>query len=229
MPANSFAWTPKRVELLLEMRANGMTATQIALEFADGVTRNMICGKLARLSKGGSDTARGIADPGRVNQRRTDVWTEEHVSTLREMYANGALPFQVGAVIGRTSNAVQFKARQLGIKRVINGENLSAQYLAAAKARSKKSDAPPIPVSKITGASLKPVDSGKTLVDLADNECHFPGGDPIKEFENFRYCGAPVCGDGESYCAHHRRLVYIPYGEYRKVSARIEKLLLSTR
>jgi len=44
-----------------------------------------------------------------------------------------------------------------------------------------------------------------TIVDLTDERCHWPIGDP-SDIETFRYCGADA--DGRRYCPRHHRLAH---------------------
>ena len=43
------SWTDERVELLKKLWMEGLSASQIAAELSDGVTRNAVIGKVHRL------------------------------------------------------------------------------------------------------------------------------------------------------------------------------------
>lgn len=45
----NFDWSPDQVEKLKALHAEGLSAGQIAYQFGGKMTRNMICGKIARL------------------------------------------------------------------------------------------------------------------------------------------------------------------------------------
>jgi len=47
------SWTDERVELLRKLWMDGLSASQIAAELANGITRNAVIGKVHRLGLSG--------------------------------------------------------------------------------------------------------------------------------------------------------------------------------
>ena len=61
-------WTDEKVELLRQLWLDGKSASQIAAELGDGVTRNAVIGKVHRLGLSGRVKASAPATP-RIRQR----------------------------------------------------------------------------------------------------------------------------------------------------------------
>jgi GcrA cell cycle regulator len=55
-PLDKISWTDERVDLLKRLWADGLTASQIAARFGQGVTRNAVIGKVHRLGLSGRVT-----------------------------------------------------------------------------------------------------------------------------------------------------------------------------
>ena len=65
----------------------------------------------------------------------------------------------------------------------------------------------------LIGDRLKPLPEKPAphpLTALKANGCRWPEGEP--GMADFRYCGLPVRSPGESWCATHRRRVYVRPG-----------------
>ena len=107
-----------------------------------------------------------------------------------------------------TRSAVAGKLLRLGLKRgrVDRPHKVTAAPLAVVVARASRT----LPAMS-TSPELPPP-SPETMVPiwlLGDNMCRWPIGDPVEDFEGFRYCGAAVEGR-ESHCAFHRHIGEIP-------------------
>lgn len=61
------SWTDERVELLRKLWLEGLSASQIAAELANGITRNAVIGKVHRL--GLSGRAKSVQSPGAPRAR----------------------------------------------------------------------------------------------------------------------------------------------------------------
>jgi GcrA cell cycle regulator len=106
-------------------------------------------------------------------------WTEERVSALQQLWAQGLSASQIAERLGSvTRNAVIGKAHRLG--------------LAARPSPIRVERAPAAP--RPAAANYK----GPT--------CQWPIGDPASQ--DFKFCGAPI-EPGRPYCAHHCENAYI--------------------
>ena len=54
------SWTDERVELLRKLWLEGLSASQIASELSNGITRNAVIGKVHRLGLSGRASARAL-------------------------------------------------------------------------------------------------------------------------------------------------------------------------
>ena len=59
----AITWTDERVELLKKLWSDGLSASQIAAELGDGVTRNAVIGKVHRLGLSGRGKAKAASAP----------------------------------------------------------------------------------------------------------------------------------------------------------------------
>jgi GcrA cell cycle regulator len=141
-----------------------------------------------------------------------ETWTAERIEQLRHCVVSGLTCSQIAAEIGVTRNAVIGKIHRLG---------LSPARPAGAPARS----CPPrarhprmapasrllrligAPASGEAAAEPAAIDSAQrcSLLEIAQNKCHWPIGDP--HAADFAFCGNEAVA-GFSYCAGHARMAY---------------------
>ena len=142
-----------------------------------------------------------------------ETWTAERIEQLRHCIASGLTCSQTAAEIGVTRNAVIGKIHRLG---------LSPARPAGSAARSgpPRARRPQIPPSsrllrlihsdaRSIGevSAPEPIDSAQrcSLLDIAQDKCHWPIGDP--HAADFAFCGNAAV-TGFSYCAGHARMAY---------------------
>ena len=149
-----------------------------------------------------------------TNATTNATWTPGRVEQLRNGVASGLSCSQIAAEIGVTRNAVIGKIHRLG---------LSPGRPAAAPARScpPRARRPRFSPQRqllrlmfaeapgVAGddAELAPIDSTQrcSLVDLGQDKCRWPVGDPCTA--DFAFCGNEAIRDF-SYCAGHARMAY---------------------
>lgn len=133
------------------------------------------------------------------------TWTDERVSTLRELWGNGKSASEIAKILGGgiSRNAVIGKAHRL---------NLSGRPSPIKRKPSGVSERPrPTPVMapkpKIVAPEPEPVPpaGGATILSLTERMCRWPIGDP--RTPQFRFCGCAVA-PGETYCAKHAAVAY---------------------
>lgn len=151
-------------------------------------------------------------------------WTDERVETLKKLWADGLSASQIAAVLGGiTRNAVIGKVHRLGL----SGR---AKSPSSAAPRPRK----PRPAShmlRVSRSSMRgntalahayeldveaepelidnviPLGQRRTLLELTEDTCRWPIGDPGTA--DFFFCGGPAI-TSLPYCAYHSRVAYQP-------------------
>ncbi|MEJ2116586.1 MAG: GcrA family cell cycle regulator [Alphaproteobacteria bacterium] len=146
----------------------------------------------------------------------TGGWTEDRIATLKRLWAKGYSASQIAVRLGGvTRNAVIGKANRLRLA------SRKGEY-PRRNSRVRQRQTRPVPPWKISRAVSKPVTPADlasaspvpptplklALLDLTENTCRWPIGDP--QDENFHFCGCQTSGDGP-YCEHHARMAFQPY------------------
>lgn len=163
-------WTTDLKEKITALWAQGLSASQIAAELGDGLTRNAVIGKVHRLG------LPGRGNPSIPRERRAP-------SQPRAPRASRAAP-----PIASHARAEEKRAEAKVFAEQMIAEDASAPLTAG---RSK----------------------GVTLLQLTDETCRFPLGDP--QMPGFYFCGAkPI--EGSPYCLCHTALAFQPPGERRR-------------
>jgi GcrA cell cycle regulator len=143
------------------------------------------------------------------------TWTAERIEQLRSFVVTGLTCSQIAAEIGVTRNAVIGKIHRLGLSPArpagaparscpprVRSPRLSPSSrlfrLIDAQTRGGAADA---------SAEPAPIDSAQrcSLLEIAQDKCHWPIGDP--HAEDFAFCGNEAV-TGFSYCAGHARMAY---------------------
>lgn len=151
-------------------------------------------------------------------------WTEERVSLLRKLWAEGLSASQIAKQLGGvTRNAVIGKVHRLGLAGRATPSRPAKRPVRAARPRIIGPTAPRLRPASATPTvvipDLEPLkfEDGKTASVLTLNEsmCKFPIGDPNDA--DFAFCGrGAVSGP---YCQDHARLAYQPsQAKKRRVS-----------
>lgn len=179
------AWTDERVALLKKLWMEGLSASQIAAELGEGVTRNAVIGKVHRLKLSGRAKpapSSPRARKPRVAPSTTPRRPQPSVSPSRPATTNAAssAPKRHTAVHAPVSgaNALQMSA-----------ETEQTQVLEVSRSQEIF-----IPVEERIG-----------LMQLSESTCKWPIGDPLNE--DFHFCGR-TSDDGKPYCEFHSKKAY---------------------
>jgi GcrA cell cycle regulator len=162
-----------------------------------------------------------------LDQKRPDMqtWTDERVERLKKLWADGLSASQIaGELGGITRNAVIGKVHRLGL----SGR---AKAPSSSVPRQRKPRAPsmfraPRPMMRGNTAlahmpaydygpepepelieNIIPIGQRCTLLELNEDKCHWPIGDPGQP--DFFFCGGKT-GSGTPYCGYHARVAYQP-------------------
>jgi GcrA cell cycle regulator len=155
-------------------------------------------------------------------------WTDERVELLKKLWADGLSASQIAAELGGvTRNAVIGKVHRLGL----SGRAKSASS-GAPRARKPRShmmrvarpmsrganalalayDAEPEPEPELI-ENIIPLGQRRTLLELNENTCRWPIGDPATT--DFFFCGGKPL-TALPYCHYHSRVAYQPASDRRK-------------
>jgi len=148
-------------------------------------------------------------------------WTPDMDEVLTARWIAGESAKVIGAAIGVSRYAVIGRAHRIGCP-VHKDGNQSRMSMAAEKRTKRPHVNKPKGPHKRPKLKLReivvdivdsaiPLEQRKTLLELGENDCRFPVGDPTKGFwcnDSFYYCGGPT--DGSPYCAGHAARVYNP-------------------
>jgi GcrA cell cycle regulator len=173
--AQSMGWTDERVELLKKLWMEGLSASQIAGELGEGVTRNAVIGKVHRLKL--SARAKPTNTAPRARPAARPAAPRRPASPSVTLNAAAARPRPVSMprpqVIGATALAV--------------GPEMEADLYTA-------------PV----GTELYiPEEKRLTLLQLTEHTCKWPIGDPLNK--DFYFCGQHSLDSGPYCEFHSRR------------------------
>ena len=176
-------WTEERVELLKKLWLEGLSASQIAGVLAEGVTRNAVIGKVHRLKLSGrakptNSTPRARANPRPAGIRRVAGSSARPSSGIASMMkSRSASPSGGGG--GMTQGATALKMEHEYEREVYVAPQVQELYI--------------------------PEDQRLSLLDLNEQTCKWPIGDPLTP--DFYFCGQHS-EDGKPYCDFHSRRAY---------------------
>jgi GcrA cell cycle regulator len=161
-----------------------------------------------------------------MNSRNSFPWDEDHVATLKRQWLNGLTASQVAKELGHglTRSAVIGKLGRLGLlgaRQKAETKALNPMRPIMAKPRRPgaqpnnvnhgiRRHSPNFSPAPSIEAPLKPKPAVRSmkLVELENNSCRWPFGDPgTKEFY---FCGAPTANlaQGEPYCEDHADIAF---------------------
>jgi GcrA cell cycle regulator len=169
---------------------------------------------------------------GSVNKEKAMNWTDERVELLRKLWTDGLSASQIAAELGGiTRNAVIGKVHRLGLSGRAKSPSSAAPRQRKPRASSQMLrvsrpvvrgntalarlpaydldvDQDPAPIENII-----PLGQRCTLLELAENKCRWPIGDPGAA--DFFFCGGKTV-ESLPYCAYHSRIAYQPVNDRRR-------------
>jgi GcrA cell cycle regulator len=155
-------------------------------------------------------------------------WDDDATAMLKDLCAKGLSYGNIAQLMGFpfTRNSVLGKANRMGLAQTARGTRLNRQsQQSVVSSKSKKSQqtrenisfgsiglkttgtgsVPPIDPTVFEPDLVIPVEERKTLVQLENNHCRWPIGDPLEA--EFHFCGKDKI-TGLSYCEFHARRAY---------------------
>jgi len=178
-------WTDERVELLKKLWMEGFSASQIATELGEGVTRNAVIGKVHRLKLSGRAKPANAAPRARTAPRASNA--SRRVSA----------PSGVGSSSGSRGSSMGGMSKQ---RTMVNAPMIGATAL-----KLSEEFAPQAYVAPQVTEVFIPVNERIGLLGLNEHTCKWPIGDPLSP--DFYFCGQHS-EDSKPYCEFHSHRAY---------------------
>jgi GcrA cell cycle regulator len=156
------------------------------------------------------------------------TWTDERVELLKKLWADGLSASQIAAELGGvTRNAVIGKVHRLGLSGRAKSSSsgaprqrkprshmmrVSRPASRGANALALSYDMEPEPEPELI-ENIIPLGQRRTLLELNENTCRWPIGDPATA--DFFFCGGKPL-NALPYCHYHSRVAYQPASDRRK-------------
>jgi GcrA cell cycle regulator len=129
------------------------------------------------------------------------IWTDERIEKLTELWKDGWSASQIAKVVGGTRGGVLGKIHRLHLPSRPKKLPMLTPRIRRVKIASYRQ------LPFLHTEAIVPTEPRKvTLLELEENMCRWPLGDP--KSEAFRYCGLDKHPDHISYCVGHAALSY---------------------
>ena len=179
--AQSAGWTDERVETLKKLWMEGLSASQIAGELGEGVTRNAVIGKVHRLKLSARAKPTNSAPRARPAARpapRRVASPSAGISTMGGGAAKMARPPMQAS-----------RPQSIGATALAMDPQMDQQLY----------------VAPVAAELFIPEDKRLSLLQLTEATCKWPIGDPLHK--DFYFCGQHSLESGP-YCEFHSRRAY---------------------
>ena len=203
------AWTDERVARLTKLWAEGLSASQIATDLGE-VSRNAVIGKVHRLGLSGRVKPGGNAG-GRPKRAAP---TGSPAGARTDAAPAGAAPAGPAGVTqfrpaAQTSAGATMRAGGTG------GGGGAGGHVVGATALKIEAENEMVLEARVQEAEdvVVPMSKKLTLLELTENTCKWPTGDPQRP--GFSFCGHQTKED-TPYCEHHAKVAFQPPSERRR-------------
>jgi GcrA cell cycle regulator len=177
--AQSAGWTDERVETLKKLWMEGLSASQIAGELGEGVTRNAVIGKVHRLKLSARAKPTNSTPRARPAARPAP----------RRVGSPSAGLSGMGGGAAKARPQMSSRPQSIGATALAHDPEMEQQlYVAPAVAEL-----------------FIPEDKRLSLLQLNEHTCKWPIGDPLTK--DFYFCGQHSLETGP-YCEFHSRRAY---------------------
>lgn len=197
-------WTDERVELLKKLWSDGLSASQIAAQLG-GVTRNAVIGKVHRLKLSGRGKTTSAAS--RAKKPAVEATSPIAAPSATTTTAPRTSKSASARTARPTSNVTAASSTRTASTPSVGATALEMEFVAEAVPHVDKRSVDNVVV---------PMSRHLTLLQLSENTCKWPIGDPLAE--DFCFCGADS-GDSGPYCAFHAKVAFQPVSERRRARA----------
>ena len=196
------AWTEERVKKLTLLWKSGNSASKIAIELGEGVSRNAVIGKIHRL--GLSERGSGSNGSGaKIKEKKIkDIDLAEHQNSKVSDLEN--------TLEASTQRKGKKRGRKPSIKNLTSNENKSTLGLNANENSSLETAEIDSEIDKVALKNMIEIEKKAkklNLLELTEKTCKWPIGDPSTS--EFWFCGHPS-EQGKPYCETHISIAFQP-------------------
>lgn len=196
------AWTEERVKKLTLLWKSGNSASKIAIELGEGVSRNAVIGKIHRLGLSERGSGSTANETKKLQNKISDKNSiDDQSSKISKFESNLEL---------YTQKKGKKRGRKPSIKNLINNENKSnvvSKSNGNSSSENRETDAE---IDKVALENMLEVEKNAkklNLLELTEKTCKWPIGDPATS--EFWFCGHPS-EQGKPYCETHISIAFQP-------------------
>ena len=196
------AWTEERVKKLTLLWKSGNSASKIAIELGEGVSRNAVIGKIHRLGL----SERGSGSNGNGQKIKEKKIKEKNLVE----HQNSKVSDLENSLESSTQRKGKKRGRKPSIKNLTNNENKSTLGLNANENSSLETGEIDTEIDKVALKNMIEIEKKAkklNLLELTEKTCKWPIGDPATS--EFWFCGHPS-EQGKPYCESHISIAFQP-------------------
>ena len=196
------AWTEERVKKLTLLWKSGNSASKIAIELGEGVSRNAVIGKIHRL---------GLSERGSGSNGNEQKIKEKKIKNINLAEHQNS---KVSDLENSLESSIQRKGKKRGrkpsIKNLTSNENKSTLGFNANENSSLETAEIDTEIDKVALKNMIEIEKKAkklNLLELTERTCKWPIGDPSTS--EFWFCGHPS-EQGKPYCETHISIAFQP-------------------
>ena len=201
------AWTEERVKKLTLLWKSGNSASKIAIELGEGVSRNAVIGKIHRLGLSERGSGSNVSGPKKIQNKMKD----KNLSKHQDLKVS-----QLDNILEESSQRKGKKrGRKPSIKNLTSSENKSTTGSNANENSSLAVGQIDNEIDKVALANMMEIEKKAkklSLLELTEKTCKWPIGDPATS--EFWFCGHPS-EQGKPYCNTHISIAFQPIATRR--------------
>ena len=196
------AWTEERVKKLTLLWKSGNSASKIAIELGEGVSRNAVIGKIHRLGLSERGSGSNASGPKIKENKIKDKNLPKHQTSEVSDLQN--------SLEASTQRSGKKRGRKPSIKKLTINENQSILGFNADENSSLETGEIETEIDKVALKNMKEIEKKAkklNLLELTEKTCKWPIGDPATS--EFWFCGHPS-EQGKPYCETHISIAFQP-------------------
>ena len=202
------AWTEERVKKLTLLWKSGNSASKIAIELGEGVSRNAVIGKIHRLGLSERGSTSNVSGPKKTQNKIKDKNLSKNqdlkVSDLENILKES------------TQRKGKKRGRKPSIKTLTSKEIKSNSGSDTNENSSLEIGEIDNEIDKVALANMIEIEKKAkklTLLELTEKTCKWPIGDPATS--EFWFCGH-TSEQGKPYCETHITIAFQPIATRRE-------------
>ena len=196
------AWTEERVKKLTLLWKSGNSASKIAIELGEGVSRNAVIGKIHRL---------GLSERGSGSNGNGPKIKEKKIKNINlAEHQNSKVSDLENSLEASTQRKGKKRGRKPSIKNLTSNENKSTLGSNANEVSSLETAEVDNEIDKVALKNMIEIEKKAkklNLLELTERTCKWPIGDPSTS--EFWFCGHPS-EQGKPYCETHISIAFQP-------------------